>query len=297
MIGTPSAHEKTAQLGAIAPRCNATPVPAPVYTEFSTIPRGHFGTILCDPPTRFKTWSEKGKGRSAERHYPVMSWDELSALDVAALGLSDCVLFLWACWPTLPQSLDLIEAWGFRYINCAFDWTKADTSQMDMFRDDADVAIGNGYWTRANTEPCLLATRGEPKRLNADVRMAIVEPRREHSRKPDCVHTRIERLVSGPFVELFARHTRQGWHPRPGWSYWGNQIAASLCAAAGDEVPLTRDPAEADDDFAKSLEVAYDAIRQRIANGGSRGWAEERDYTGHSIDDLSIPPFLRRASP
>lgn len=108
------------------------------------------------------------------------------------------------------------------YINCAFDWCKADTSQIDMFRDDADGAMGCGYWTRANTEPCLLATRGHPKRLNADVRMAIIEPRREHSRKPDCVHDRIERLVDGPYLELFARRTR------PRWRVWGNQIGQGL---------------------------------------------------------------------
>jgi N6-adenosine-specific RNA methylase IME4 len=87
-----------------------------------------------------------------------------------------------------------------------------------MFRDDADVQIGCGYWTRSNTEPCLLATRGAPKRLNADVRMAIIAPRREHSRKPDEVHDRIERLVAGPYLELFARR------PRPGWTVWGNEV-------------------------------------------------------------------------
>jgi N6-adenosine-specific RNA methylase IME4 len=75
-----------------------------------------------------------------------------------------------------------------------------------------------GYWTRANSEVCLLATRGKPKRLNADVRQGIIEPRREHSRKPDCVYERIERLVAGPYVELFARTTRKGW------SSWGNQV-------------------------------------------------------------------------
>jgi N6-adenosine-specific RNA methylase IME4 len=189
-----------------------------VYTEFADIPRGHFGAILVDPPSRFETRSEKGKGCSAEKHYPTMSWYELRALNVGALGFPDCTLFLWICWPTMPQSLELIAAWGFRYINCAFDWCKADTSQIDMFRDDADVAIGCGYWTRANTEPCLLGTRGDPKRLNADVRMAIVEPRREHSRKPACVHDRIEHLVAGPFLELFARRRR------PGWIVWGNEI-------------------------------------------------------------------------
>jgi N6-adenosine-specific RNA methylase IME4 len=86
-----------------------------------------------------------------------------------------------------------------------------------MFADDIPVQMGSGYWTRANSEVCLLATRGNPKRLDAGVRQAIVEPRRQHSRKPDCVHDRIERLVAGPYLELFARQRR------PNWDCWGNQ--------------------------------------------------------------------------
>ena len=62
-----------------------------------------------------------------------------------------------------------------------------------------------------------MATRGKPKRLNADVRQAIIAPPREHSRKPDGVHERIERLVAGPYLELFARQRR------PGWDAWGNE--------------------------------------------------------------------------
>ena len=96
-----------------------------------------------------------------------------------------------------------------------------------MFRDDTDALMGMGYWTRANTEPCLLATRGKPKRLNADVRQGIIEPRRQHSRKPDCVHGRIERLVAGPYVELFARQSR------PGWDVWGNEVGKFDGAVGG----------------------------------------------------------------
>jgi N6-adenosine-specific RNA methylase IME4 len=115
------------------------------------------------------------------------------------------------------RSARIIEAWGFTYKTCGFDWMKADDRQPDMFRDSVPVQVGMGYWTRANSEPCLLATRGKPKRLNADVRMGIIEPRRQHSRKPDCVPSRIERLVEGPYLELFARTQR------PGWTVWGNQ--------------------------------------------------------------------------
>jgi N6-adenosine-specific RNA methylase IME4 len=78
--------------------------------------------------------------------------------------------------------------------------------------------MGMGYWTRANTEPCLLATRGKPKRLDAGVRQGIIAPRQEHSRKPDEIHDRIERLVAGPYLELFARR------PRAGWTVWGNEV-------------------------------------------------------------------------
>jgi hypothetical protein len=98
-----------------------------------------------------------------------------------------------------------IDVGGFTYKTCAFDWTKADTSQIDLFRDDADAAIGTGYWTRANTESCLLATRGRRRRVHADIGQANIESRREHSRKPDGIHGRIERLVAGPHREVFAR--------------------------------------------------------------------------------------------
>ena len=86
--------------------------------------------------------------------------------------------------------------------------------------------MGLGYWTRANSEVCLLATRGNPKRLDKGIRQGILEPIREHSRKPDCVHKRIERLVAGPYLELFARQSR------PGWSSWGNEATKFDGAAA-----------------------------------------------------------------
>jgi N6-adenosine-specific RNA methylase IME4 len=105
---------------------------------------------------------------------------------------------------------------------------KADVRQADMLRDDmnAEVSMGLSYWTRANSEVCLLATRGKPKRISGGVRQGIIEPKREHSRKPDCVPSRIERLVAGPYLELFARTQR------PGWTVWGNQTDKFASEAA-----------------------------------------------------------------
>ena len=184
---------------------------------FEGLPRGHFKAILADPPWQFKTlWKTVTGPGNRNADYLTMDIPEIAALPVGDLAADDCVLFVWGIWILLPKLFDIIPAWGFEYKTCAFDWMKARVDQMDMLRDDADVQMGLGYWTRANTEPCLLATRGKPKRKHADVRQGIIEPRRQHSRKPDCVHQRIERLVDGPYLELFARQST-----RPGWTFWG----------------------------------------------------------------------------
>jgi N6-adenosine-specific RNA methylase IME4 len=81
-----------------------------------------------------------------------------------------------------------------------------------------EPAMGQGFWTRGNTEVCLLAARGHPKRVHRGIKMAVLEPRRAHSQKPDCVHDRIERLVGGPYLELFGRREV------PGWTVLGDQV-------------------------------------------------------------------------
>lgn len=180
---------------------------------------GGFKAILVDPPWGFKVWRGAGAGgsRATKPHYETMTEQDMNDLGVGDSAAVDSVLFLWSCWPILKWSLRTIEAWGFEYKTCAFCWVKAHARQIEMFQDDIDPHMTLGYWTRSNSEVCLLATRGKPKRRDMGVKQAIIEPRREHSRKPDCVHQRIERLVEGPYLELFARQSR------PGWVTWGNE--------------------------------------------------------------------------
>ena len=185
---------------------------------FGDLKKNHYGALLVDPPWQFKIWGV-AKGASRDPKYSCHDVKDMAKMfPVGELAKDDSVMFMWVTWPLLKDALWLIEQWGFEYKTCGFCWVKADVRQTDMFRDDADVQVGLGYWSRANSEACLLATRGSPKRLNADVRQGIIEPRREHSRKPSCVHERIERLVSGPCVELFARSKRVGW------DVWGNEV-------------------------------------------------------------------------
>lgn len=174
-----------------------------------------FGVIYADPPWSFEVYSGKGKQRSADRHYDCMSLDDIKALPVPALAAEDCALFLWSVWPEIPGALEVISAWGFTYKTAGFVYVKET-------RGGNGLHWGMGYWTRANTEPCLLATRGSPKRQAKDVHQVLMSPVGEHSRKPEETQARIERLLPGPYLEMFGRR------PMPGWSVWGNQITRGL---------------------------------------------------------------------
>jgi len=170
-----------------------------------------YGVILIDPTWPFVTWSPKGKGRSAERHYDMMALDAIKALPIAELAARNCALFLWATWPTMPIWNEVIEAWGFCYSGLAFDWIKLNPSGEGLH-------WGNGKGTRANPEPCLLAKRGKALRLDEGVHSVIMTPVGAHSEKPDEAYRRMERLFGGPYLELFARK------PRDRWTTWGDEV-------------------------------------------------------------------------
>lgn len=163
------------------------------------------------PPWHFKSYSPKGDGRNANQHYSCMSITDICNLRVSDLAADDCVLLMWCVDPMLPEALEVIKAWGFKYKTVGFTWAKQNKNDLGMF-------TGLGYWTRSNPEMCLLATKGKPKRLSKAVRQLIISQRQEHSRKPDEVYDRIEQLLDGPYVELFARRERKGWDS------WGNEL-------------------------------------------------------------------------
>lgn len=179
-----------------------------------------YGAILADPPWSFKSWSDKGKNRApdamvrqkglAERQYKTMRLEDISLLPVRSAAAENCVLFLWAVDCMLPEALRLGATWGFKFKTVAFTWTKT--------KNGGGHHIGLGYWTRGNPEQCLLFTKGKPKRKSAAVRQLIEAPRREHSRKPDETHARVEALVDGPYLEMFARQRREGWDA------WGDEV-------------------------------------------------------------------------
>ena len=175
-----------------------------------------YQVVLADPPWNYRVWSKKGAGRSADVHYPTMTMEQIKALPVGELADKNCALFLWVTFPMLREAWGVMDAWGFTFKTVAFVWIKLNRKADSLF-------TGMGYWTRANAEICLLATRGSPKRQAKNVHQVIVSHVEEHSKKPDEARRRIELLMGNvPHIELFARQTT------PGWDVWGNEVVSTL---------------------------------------------------------------------
>lgn len=201
------------------------PKPAYMHKPDATVPyfglpMGHYGAGAIDVPWLFENYSDKGTLKNPSSHYDCMTDDDVFAMPVGQLFRPDAAIGVWAVDAKLPEALEAIERWGFTYKTVAFTWVKSSKHGREH--------MGTGYWTRANPEMCLFATRGSPHRLDKGVRQllfwrkkvgsALFARVREHSRKPPEALHRIERLVRGPYVELFARERRDGWDA------WGKEV-------------------------------------------------------------------------
>ena len=171
-----------------------------------------YNVIYADPPWKYKTWTEGGG--TAEKHYPTMKLDDIIKMKDTIEKISDnnCILFLWVTFPCLLEGLKVMKEWGFTYKTCGFNWIKRNKKSNTFF-------FGMGHWTRANSELCLIGTRGSIKRKSNKVFQIVDTPIEEHSKKPDIVRERIIELVGDlPRIELFARQTADGWDS------WGNEV-------------------------------------------------------------------------
>jgi len=185
-----------------------------------------YNIIYADPPWEYNDKSLERGG--AERHYKTISLKEICEIPIRKLSNEDSILFMWGTWPKLFEAEKVINFWGFEYKTCAFVWVKTNkktnTKQYSFLpKDNLDSFWGMGGWTRANTEFCLLATKGNPKRLNCGIHQIIYSPVQKHSQKPEEAKERIIKLCGDlPRIELFARQKTDGW------DVWGNEVESDI---------------------------------------------------------------------
>ncbi len=117
------------------------------------------GVIYCRSATDVSNLQREGEAAiSAERHYDVMSIDEIKALPVAALAAKNCALLMWDFWPEDPEKdgelvgREIIKAWEFNYRTAGFIWVKTTRKATSVGLDGKGLHWGMGYHTRTNTE-------------------------------------------------------------------------------------------------------------------------------------------------
>ena len=176
-------------------------------------PDKKYNIIYADPPWSFKNYSKKGEGRNPNQHYLTMGKEDIKQLPVNDIAADNSVLFLWVVNHSLPLAFEVIDSWGFEYKTMDFVWVKRNIKAEGFF-------TGLGYWTRGNPELCLLASKGKPSRVSKAVKELVIEPRSQHSKKPDRIRNDIVDLCGNlPRIELFARETAEGWDS------WGNEVS------------------------------------------------------------------------
>lgn len=185
-----------------------------------------FRTVVADPPWRFQNRT----GKMAPEHlrlmrYATMDLPEINALPVSSVCAERAHLYLWVPNALLAEGMAVMRAWGFTY--------KTNLVWYKIRKDGGPDGRGVGFYFRNVTELVLFGIRGKDNRTLAPGRRQVNlfgERKREHSRKPEALYDVVEDCSPGPYLELFARHERAGWHQ------WGNEIGDSVENAAISQV-------------------------------------------------------------
>jgi N6-adenosine-specific RNA methylase IME4 len=179
--------------------------------------QGGWSTVLADPPWRFanRTGKVAPEHRRLDR-YDTMTLPEICGMPVTEVVSQNSHLYLWCPNALLPEGLQVMEAWGFRYVSNIV-WAKRR-------KDGGPDGRGVGFYFRNVTELILFGVRGNMRTLApARSQVNMIETRkREHSRKPDEQYDLIQECSPGPYLELFARY------PQPGWTAWGDEAGADV---------------------------------------------------------------------
>lgn len=165
-----------------------------------------FRTIVADPPWQRNQSSGGSKNYGgAINHYPLMNIERIKAMPIEDLADTDCHLYLWVTNSNIDEGLEVVKAWGFRYIT-VFHWIKPK--------------LGVGNYLRNASETCIFAVRGKlPPKCRTQINWLISYPT-AHSEKPREFMSIVERVSPGPYLELFCRRRPASAEK---WYCWGNE--------------------------------------------------------------------------
>jgi N6-adenosine-specific RNA methylase IME4 len=160
-------------------------------------PKRKYKLIYADPPWRYNNSKVEKSQTGASEYYSTMSIDEIKELPVQDISDDDCVLFMWAVTPMLPDCLDVLKSWGFDYKTSLY-WEKTGEAGM-------------GYWFYGVIEQLLLGVKKKSVPFGLTDKNFYRSINEGHSKKPAYFYYLLEKTNIFPKIELFAREHREGW--------------------------------------------------------------------------------------
>lgn len=172
------------------------------------LPDGEFDVILIDPPWEYDRMLE-----GAPR-YKLMSSEKLKKLKIPAA--KRCVMFMWATNPKLPEALELMEHFGFKY-KTNMVWVKGEKEKNQKIM---------GYYVRGSHELLLIGTKGTRNTPAEKDRpsSAVYDPSSgKHSQKSRKFARIIETMYpKRKKIEMFAREKDPDDDGL--WTYYGDEL-------------------------------------------------------------------------
>lgn len=172
---------------------------------------GEFDVIYADPPWAYAEVPYFKESLAVQYQYKPLKTKDLQAIDVGALAAKHSWLFMWAVWAQLPQAIAVMESWGFDYKTCAFVWCKRTVNGKKA------KTYGRACGAQSSVEIVLVGKKGSPPHYIENEEQEFEAIREGHSKKPDIVYDKIERIVTPPGgavrkIELFARQQHKDWY-------------------------------------------------------------------------------------
>ncbi|MFZ4597808.1 MAG: MT-A70 family methyltransferase [Terrimicrobiaceae bacterium] len=194
------------------------PAPSLDGAALGDSPCSAYRCVVVDPPWDVMKGAPQGRPEgvqmaSEKLDYPTMSVAEIAALKIPAAD--DAHLYIWTINKYIRETYDIAREWGFSPSTMLF-WLKTPKG----------MGLGGAFVPCV--EPILFCRRGKLPIKSRCNRNWWGWPRGKHSQKPEAFQTVVESVSPGPYLEMFARRKRPGWHS------WGNEVESDIIVPNND---------------------------------------------------------------